>query len=186
MKYLIGLLILIFLFFVFCIDLRIENFKKVKPKINKFNYKLFYADEKTDKENVISGKLLKSDKYKLKGKPDYIIKHKIFNKFIPIELKSGTIKDDKYPREYELMQLAVYFLIIEDLYGSRPRYGYLVYKDYMFIVKNTKKLRKEVLNRVNNMKLMLDNGLAEGFAEPSYNKCKLCKYRKDVCQFCQK
>ncbi len=144
-------------------------------------YELFYADEKVDNEKVISSKILKSEKYKLKGKPDYIVKHIIFNKYIPIELKSGNINDKSFPNEYDLMQLVTYFLIIEDLYNYRPKKGLLVYNDYMFEIKNTRKLRKKALVTIRKMNKMMKNG--RGKAEPSNKKCRLCRYRGTGCKF---
>ncbi len=160
----------------------IDSYIKKNPKVTKFNYNLFYSDEKINDENVLCSKLLKSNKYGLKGKPDYILKHKKLNKYIPIELKSGKIANKNKPREGDLMQLVTYFLIIEDLYDSKPNYGYLVYKDYMFIVKNSKKLKKELLKTIDEMKYMEMVGKPKQKSEVFYPKCRLCKYRKEVCE----
>ncbi len=179
-------LFLIIVIFILAKNLQRDNYIKKRPKTTKFNYKLFYADEKKDDENIISAKILKSDKYKLKGKPDYILKHKKLNKYIPIELKSGMIKDKMYPRENDLMQLVAYFLIIEDLFDNKPKYGYLVYKDYMFIVKNTKKLRQQLLQIIKDMKFMETTGKSKKISEVNFPKCRLCKYRSSVCQLHKK
>ncbi len=181
----IHLVVLMLSFLILKIFLR-NDYTKKKPKTNKFTYKLFYADEKINNKNTISSKLLKSDKYGLKGKPDYILKHKILNKYIPIELKSGSIKENNKPRENDLMQLVTYFLIIEDIFGKKPKYGYLVYKDYMFIVKNTIKLRRKLLKTITDMKNMETVGYSKNTPDVNFPKCRLCKYRNSVCEFHKK
>ncbi len=175
--------ILFFILYYFFYNIFKCNFIKKKPKTTKLNYSLFYADEKVKDKKVITCKILKSDKYRLKGKPDYILKHKYFNKYIPIELKSGSIKESSLPRENDLMQLITYFLIIEDIYNSRPKYGYLVYNDFMFIVKNTNTLRKNLINTTKNMEEMLVVGKSKNKPKITQSKCRLCKYRHNVCEF---
>ncbi len=157
-----------------------REYKKKKPKITKQFYKLFYADEKGHGKEVIMCKLLKSEKYRVKGKPDYIIKNVFLNRYIPIEIKSGEIKNKLKPKEKDLMQIGVYFLLIEDNFGSRPKKGLLVYKDYMFVVKNKRRIRKKVLNTIKSMDKMLVTG--KGVADASYKKCEFCICRKTVCK----
>ena len=63
--------------------------------------------------------VIHSARYRLSGKPDDILKEKGF--LIPVERKDS-------PRFYPSykMQLAAYCLLIEDLYGVRPPYGYVI------------------------------------------------------------
>lgn len=146
-----------------------------KPKYGILGANIIYSDEE-------GGKLLVSDKYDLQGKPDYIFQTILVGSYIPVELKSASMKEDQdYPYEGDLMQLAAYFLIVEDLYGKRPKQGRLIYKNKMFVIKNTRSLRKEVNKYLKDMRRMLDTG--KGEAKPSFPKCRNCVCRGTVCEW---
>ena len=81
----------------------------------------------------------------------------------------------------DLLQLVAYFLILEDVYGKKPAFGRLVYQDYMFEIKNTAKIRREVLTIVKEMRAMLQSGVAE--PKPSFAHCRPCVCNGTVCQF---
>jgi len=130
-----------------------------------------YADGK-------GGKLLRSEKYHLRGKPDYVYRNIVTGRLVPMELKSG--EGDNGPRHGDLMQLIAYFLIIEDAMGKRPRVGFLRYKNAMFKVKNTARLRKALLAVVADMREMLETG--HGQANPSFVNCRYCAAKGTVCE----
>ncbi len=153
---------------------------KRKESFNIPNYKIFYQDSSSDDKSVIESKLLFSEKYNLKGKPDYILKHKNLDKYIPIELKSGKIKDAIEPHEGDFLQLITYFIIIEEEFGYRPKYGKIMYSDYMFIIKNKSKYRKKLLKVIKDMRNMLRTGKAS--CQPSFNKCRYCICNNTVCE----
>lgn len=182
----IGLVLFVLSYLV----LKPSNIRKVKPKLVPFGYHLFYTDNSLDRinKNVIYNKLLISEKYNLQGKPDFIFTNLTKSKYIPVELKSGTIGESSFPKDGDLLQLAAYFLIIEDLYSYRPRTGRLVYKDCMFIVKNTRKIRKSVINTMNTMEKMLETNQLQGntFEKASFNHCRHCICRGTVCKYCKK
>lgn len=163
-------------FFVFVV-FKILTKKKYKSKPNIFikGYKIFYADDK-NKEAEITSKKLVSHKYNISGKPDYIFRRR--NNYIPVELKSGKIGDNEHPRAGDLMQLVAYFIIIEENFGKVP-YGKLIYSDSMFIIKNTKKLKKQLIKNTKSMRKMLKTGIGE--KEPSFVKCKYCICKGTVC-----
>lgn len=175
------LFIIIFVFVIF------ENnklkIKKQPAKHGLFGYFIFYADQKSGSEKNSSnfGKILYSKKYDIQGKPDYIYKKNFGKKFVPIEIKSGNIGDSPMPHTGDMYQLAAYFLIIEDLYKSRPPYGRLVYKDYMFIIKNNFKIRREVKRTIYKMRQMLKN--PKEMPNQSYVTCKHCICRETVCEY---
>lgn len=149
--------------------------KMKKPKHGILGAHIIYSDEN-------GGKLLHSEKYELQGKPDYIFQTVLGRSYIPVELKSTTLKEgDHVPHEGDLMQLAAYFLIIEDVYGKRPKYGRLIYKNRMFIIKNTRALRKQVSGYLKEMRKMLKTG--KGMAQPSFPKCRNCVCRGTVCEW---
>ena len=170
------------LFFYFLLRLfEAPEIKKTKPSLPNHSYRLFYTDQKnTEKENhVIYSKMLTSQQYNICGKPDYIFKHKVKNRYIPVELKSGIIGEKDMPNEGDFMQLLAYFLIIEDLYHTRVKEGRLIYQDAMFIIRNTISIRKKVLKQLKRMRTMLQTG--KEYAEPSFVHCKHCICYKTVC-----
>ncbi len=135
-----------------------------------FGYRLVYFD----------GKLLKSEEHNLSGRPDMIYKRFWGRALIPVELKSG---ESDYPRQGDLMQLAAYFIIIEEAFGIRPRKGRLIYRNTMFIIRNTKKLRKELLAIADIMNDALEGDIRFQ-PEPSFVNCRYCRCRGTVCEFC--
>ncbi len=157
---------------------------KTRPNILLFGYALFYTDQKTKQEGVIHSKLLKSKTHNVKGKPDFIYKRVFGRALIPIELKSGTIGDSPLPRQGDLMQLVAYFLIIEEEFGCKPRKGLLVYKDWMFRVRNTRRLRAKLKNTLEQMRTALETH--ETSSQPSYIKCRSCICKGTVCKFYEK
>ena len=146
--------------------------KQVRLRDAPFLCRQIYADGK-------SGKLLKSEKHDLRGKPDFIFQNIITGRPVPMELKSGEVDD--MPHLGDLMQLAAYFLIIEDAMGARPKKGYLRYKNAMFKVKNTVRLRRALLAVVADMREMLVTG--EGEANSSFVNCRYCAAKGTVCEF---
>lgn len=173
---LIFLIFIIFLFFL----LRPKNTCKISynPELPGRGYKLVYTDEKAHKKlkGVDYGTILYSKKYDISGKPDYI--YKKYNEYLPVELKSAVNKE-KFPREKDLMQLAFYFLLIEDIY-SRPKKGIIIYSNVMFTIKNTRKLRRKIKSVLKDMRFMLKTGEQE--ANSSFANCKYCFYR-EVCEY---
>lgn len=161
---------------IYLVSKLLEPAIKVKaPKIGIFGAQTIYNDED-------GGKLLKSDKYDLQGKPDYIFQTLISGAYIPVELKSTRLKEDQLiPHQGDLMQLAAYFLIIEDLYGKRPKEGRLIYKNRMFIIKNTRSLRRQLNGYLKEMRQMIKTG--KGEADPSFPKCRNCVCRGTVCEW---
>ena len=137
---------------------------------------LEYTDES-------GGKLLVAESLDLQGKPDYIFKKWLTKKYIPFEIKSTKLKEDM-PHEGDLMQLVAYFLIIEEVYGTRPPYGRLVYKNKSFKVRNTHALRTNLKATLNEMQGMLE-GKCNQVAEPSFIKCKNCVCQQTVCEWYQ-
>lgn len=135
-----------------------------------------YKDEK-------GTKLLVAPQYDLQGKPDLIFETWILKRYIPLEIKSGKLKEDEdEPHLGDLYQLAAYFLIIEDVYGKRPPYGKLVYANKTFTIRNTRRIRSEVKEIVRKMKAMIEEKDMPK-ASPSFTKCKHCICKDTVCEF---
>lgn len=158
----------------------LSDIRKLKPSLHPFGYKLIYTDQKIKHSNgVVVSKLLKSEVYGIQGKPDFVYKS-VFGGIIPVELKSGKIGNDAMPRFGDMMQLATYFIIIEEVYKKKPKFGNLIYSDYMFKIKNTRAIRKEVIEILGSMNEMLESG--QGNAQYDFAKCRYCLC-KSVCEF---
>lgn len=177
----IPILALLFIFSSFLTP----KIKKMPIRNVMIGYSLFYTDQKetNKRKDVTYSKILYSKKYDIQGKPDYIFKKCIGGNLVPVEIKSGKIRDDLVPHKGDLLQVAAYFLLIEDIYGIKPKFGRLIYSDYMFNIKNTASLRKEVKRTLTRMRSMLKTG--EEYVNPSYATCRYCLCRSTVCQFCK-
>lgn len=163
--------------------------KNARPRLRKLTarddvrgYSLIYADQKQGRRNEANfGKLLYAAKYELQGKPDYVFQSPFLKKIVPVELKSGSIGEEELPHHGDLLQLGAYFLLLEEVYGQRPPFGRIVYQDYMFEIKNTAKIRNEVLMTMKEMREMLQYGI--GKAKPSFATCRPCVCNGTVCEF---
>lgn len=180
-----GILFLLILLAVLLLwRTRCPHLQKQPRKDTMPGFTLIYADQKqSGKKSEGFGKLLYSAKYDLQGKPDYIFKKRLGSAIVPVELKSGAIKDAPLPHPGDLLQLAAYFLLLEDIYGKRPSYGWLKYSDYMFYVRNTRNLRKEVKQTMADMRKMLEDG--EGTPNASFITCRHCICNGTVCPYGQ-
>lgn len=162
--------------------LRRGNIQKFPLRFRMGGYVLIYADQKQDgngKEQF--GKVLFSEKYGLRGKPDYVFRRRLGRSIVPVEVKSGKIGDDTFPHQGDLLQLCAYFLLLEDVYDVRPKFGWLEYQDYMFFVRNTARARKEVLRTMRRMREMLQNG--NGEAKADFATCRYCVCNGTVCPY---
>jgi len=184
LPYVIAGAIILYVFgkLVFFIRARKHKWVKLKPKLPGTGYRLIYTDQKQveKEEGVLYGKPLKSEKLDITGKPDYIYEQKD-GALYPVELKSGAIKESDAPHFGDLMQLAAYFAITGE-YFDRPVYeGLIVYKDYMFRIKNTKRLRHMLKATLSDMRGMLKSG--EGEPAASFVSCKNCICKGTVCEY---
>lgn len=115
----------------------------------------------------IPAKALFSKRYRIAGKPDYIIKKD--NYYIPIEVKSGSYLN---PQKNHILQLATYCQLVEDNYGNFVPYGILKYKNSEFKIPFDPKLRFELESVINKMKNTLNKKVVKNHNDPK--KCKIC------------
>ena len=162
---------------------RKQKFEKHNSKLPTRGYELVYSDQKQTEreENIIYSTILNCAALDISGKPDYIYRHKKKGLF-PVELKSGEIKEKSEPHQGDLMQLAAYFAIAEEHFGEKSTEGLIIYKDFMFKVKNTKRLRRQLKGVLSDMRDMLKTGEAEPAA--SFIACKNCVCKGTVCEYC--
>lgn len=106
---------------------------------------VFYADRYGEETEP-----LVSERYGLSGKPDYLLEGKE-NDLVPVEVKSGNAPRDGQPYRSHLMQLAVYFVLVEDVLDRTVRYGLIRYRDRTLRVENTDELLDDLFTVVENM-----------------------------------
>lgn len=121
------------------------------------------------------GETLRSEKYALSGRPDYIVRRG--EGYIPVEVKTGRTPDQ--PHDSHLMQLGVYCVLVEELYGRRPDIGVLQYPERTFEVPFTDQFRDKVLETTLRMRLSDMTGVVHRNHERP-GKCRGCS-RRDAC-----
>jgi len=163
---------------------RKQKYEKHNSKLPGRGYELIYSDQKQSEReaDVIYSTILCCSALDISGKPDYIFRHKKKGLY-PVELKSGEIKEKDEPHPGDLMQLAAYFAIAEEHFGGKCTEGLIIYKDFMFKVKNTKRLRRKLKGVLGDMRDMLKTGEAEPAA--SFVACKNCVCKGTVCEYCE-
>jgi len=110
-----------------------------------------------------------SKRYRITGKPDYIIKK---NKhFIPIEMKTSMY--DK-PQKNHIFQLAGYCHLLEENYGGFVPYGILVYENrYQYKISFDPKIRFDLESTINKMRQVIKSGkITRNHSD--YYRCKRC------------
>lgn len=147
---------------------------KEKKELGVARASMIYSDEK-------GTKMLLAESMMLQGKPDMVFETWLTKRVIPLEIKSGKLKEEM-PHLGDLYQLVAYFLIIEEAWGKRPPYGKLVYANKTFKVRNTRKLRRSVKKEIIKMREML-KGDYTPCAQPDFMKCKHCICRDTVCEW---
>jgi CRISPR-associated exonuclease Cas4 len=116
-------------------------------------------------------------RYALTGKPDYIVEDK--GATIPIEVKPNRTAPTPYTSD--VMQLAAYGLLIEETYGTFPKYGLIKYRDAVFQIDFTNELRAQLLDQIQAMRDHLHaRDVPRHHAEPQ--RCRACGYRDECGQ----
>jgi CRISPR-associated exonuclease Cas4 len=117
-----------------------------------------------------------SKRYRLTGKPDYIVRDET-GTLIPIEVKPNRTAPE--PRQSDVMQLMAYGVLVEESFGERPEYGLLKYRDRVFKIEFEGGLRNELEEILGEMRA--DRRAANvhrSHDDPA--TCKYCGYR-DAC-----
>jgi len=118
-------------------------------------------------------KALFSKKYKIAGKPDYIVKQN--RNYLPVELKTGKNVE---PQKNHVLQLAAYCQLLEENYGGFVPYGILVYNNsYQYKIPFDPRLRFELENTITKMRQYMISGKIT----PNHNdshRCIACSMRK--------
>ena len=123
-----------------------------------------YADASGQaQEPFISKRLL------MAGKPDYLMKDRNGD-LIPIEVKSSNAPRAGRPYESHLMQLAAYFLLLEDVLQRPVPYGLIRYRNRTLRVANTDELRSRLMDLIAQMRRLM----ARDVARRNHNRPQRC------------
>jgi len=115
------------------------------------------------------GKPFFSKRYRITGKPDYIVKNN--KRYIPIEVKTGL---HNKPQKNHIFQLAGYCHLLEENYGGFVPYGILVYNNmYQYKIPFNPRIRFEFESTLKNMRYSMKTGKIIR-NHNNYNKCKSC------------
>jgi CRISPR-associated exonuclease Cas4 len=95
-----------------------------------------------------NGEILTSDRFNLRGKPDYILEE--HGELIPVERKSRPVHScGAY--DSERLQLAAYCLLVEERYGKPVRRGRLQYPNGSLDIAFDAALRAALLSTLNEI-----------------------------------
>ena len=157
-----------------------------------FLYKLLVTTEKIDKlrddynlgEEAIEAPdgltretpILKSRKYKLAGRPDYLIKENDLR--FPVEVKTG--RRPKAPFFSHVLQIGAYCLLSEETFGTIPKYGQIRYgfENEPHNVEWEPKLKTLVVEKIEEMNDILDGRTKAHRNHKRVGKCNNCSRRK--------
>lgn len=157
---LVLLCVAVLLVVLLCIRHGRPALKKLTARDDIPGYALLYADRKQDK-NEDFGRLLYSAKYDLQGRPDYVFCSRLLGRIVPVELKSGCIGEAGEAAPRRFFAACGVFPDSGGCLWQKTCLWAVVYRDYMFEIKNTARVRREVLKTVQEMRQMLRDGIAE-------------------------
>lgn len=121
-----------------------------------------------------TSRLLRSERYGLTGRPDYILERG--GEIIPVEVKSG--RKPKGPLFSHVLQVAAYCLLLEEE-GNKVSHGILRYGDMEHEVEFDAELRSILLGKVKEMRrLRTSEDVHRNHHRPG--KCHSCS-RREMC-----
>ena len=156
-------MIIIAIIIILVVLLILLKLTKVPTQI--YKNKSIYIDHK---EKPIEA--LFSSKYGLVGKPDYILHTK--DGLLPLEIKHS--KKPNKPYFSHVMQLVSYCLLIEEVKGTKPKYGFIQYQNGKpFSIPYSGNMKRFLIKTMEEMRWYIDSGMCPNSAR-RYN-CKKCK-----------
>jgi CRISPR-associated exonuclease Cas4 len=93
-------------------------------------------------------------RYGLRGKPDYLLQN-AHEQLIPVEVKSGAAPNTGRPYDSHVLQLAAYFLLVEEALEETAPYGLIRYRNRSLRVANSPQLRARLLATLQKMRAQL-------------------------------
>lgn len=120
-------------------------------------------------------RLLVSERYKLTGRPDYILM--VGGEFIPVDLKTG--RQPRGPLFSHILQIGAYCLLLSDENGKRVSRGILKYGEVEHEVEFDDELENLLLGKLAEMRGMIKSGDVHR-NHNRVGKCAGCS-RRDHC-----
>jgi CRISPR/Cas system-associated exonuclease Cas4 (RecB family) len=124
--------------------------------------------EDTIAENA---RILSSHRHGFRGKPDYLLDDGAGG-IIPVELKSSSLPRSGRPHRSHVMQLAVYFVLVEDDLRRPARYGLIRYRNGEVPVENTDELRQQLLSIAKEIRRAARADVQRSHEEVT--RCRVC------------
>ncbi|MFW6140955.1 MAG: CRISPR-associated protein Cas4 [Candidatus Saliniplasma sp.] len=139
--------------------------------------KLHMPDAEVDYVDLYeeSSKMFASDKYRLRGRPDYVVKENETR--IPVEIKTGRVP--KGPFFSHILQVAAYCLLMEEDTGKAPPYGIVKYGEKEFEVEYDDSLKDLLIEKLEEMREIFQTE----DVHRNHNrkgKCRNCS-RREIC-----
>lgn len=119
------------------------------------------------------GEPLLATSHPLSGKPDYVI---LSPEGVPIPVELKLSIEAEEPQPHHLLQLATYFVILEDLYDQTPTYGVLRYANKDFTIEYTEALKRKVLRRLAELE-RCDERHPPVLTHQLPSKCRACPFQ---------
>jgi len=142
--------------------------RKLKRELN-IKGKIEYVD-------IDHSELLVSEKYGISGRPDYVLMAE--GAVIPVEEKTGRIP--RGPLFSHILQVGAYCLLLEEKTGKNVPYGILKYGTDQHIIEFDEMLRKTLMQKVIEMKNIVDGIQPAHRNHNRPSKCTGCS-RHDIC-----
>lgn len=124
-----------------------------------------------------AGKVLVNKKWGIRGKPDEIWKMKDGTYFV-VEYKSGMLKRT-HPYDGDRLQLAAYFLLVEETYQAKKIRGEIRYQNRVCKVEWTPQLKEQLLTVIQQMREVEQTN--ETRVNIYLPKCRQCEFYKVSC-----
>jgi CRISPR-associated exonuclease Cas4 len=135
------------------------------------NAEVLYSDTGAE---AVPAEPLRSERYRLIGKPDYLLRKK--KQLIPIEVKKHACPASGVPYRSEQLQLAANCLLVEEAYETPVRYGELHYGDGRVLrVSFDKALRRELMDMLEEIEQAEIGKQRRSHSERS--RCAGCAFR---------
>ena len=162
---------LIAAFFLYKLLLSTEKIDKLRDDYNLGEETIETPDGLTEETPV-----LKSRKYNLAGRPDYMIKEK--DQRIPVEVKTG--RRPKAPFFSHVLQIGAYCLLSEETFRTSPSHGQIRYgfENEPHNVEWEPKLKTLVLEKIEEMNDILEGRTKAHRNHKRVGKCNNCSRRK--------
>lgn len=165
----LSLLWLVFASYFLHLAIRNEiSYNEMKKKLHLPDGEIIYVDD------LKKSPLMRSEKYKIWGRPDLLIKKG--EDYIPVEIKTGRIP--RGPLFSHIMQLTAYMVLVEENYKAPP-YGLLKYGPVIYKIDYEEDLKNLMLEKVKEMRRALETGEVHR-NHHKVGKCLHCS-RRDIC-----